>query len=102
MATGKVHHRGEHIFQLLAAAAWEEGDDGARVGGQRGGAALLGGYATLEHIEQRVAYVVRLRQIVGGEEGFFKGENIAEGIERTAHALDAAFLPSPEIGRDVM
>ena len=56
----------------------------------------------LDSVEERVAYVEGLRHVVLGEEALLEGQDVAQQFERASHAVDAAFLPSPEVGRDIV
>ena len=98
MLGSQSHHAWQVLGQFLFAAAGQQGDDGARVVGEEGG---IGG-AALDDFQQGVAHVGGLGQVVLGVEVLLEGQYVAQTVQVAAHALEASFLPGPQLGRDVV
>ena len=49
-----------------------------------------------------MADIYGLGHVVVGKELFLEGQYVAEAVEGFLHAFDAAFLPCPKVGRDIM
>jgi hypothetical protein len=49
-----------------------------------------------------MAYIYGLGEVVASIEVLLEGKDIAETVKVASHAFDAAFLPGPKLGGDIM